>query len=279
MSKQSLMLIEKRLTKLLANVGDIALKRRAMNIIKSLDLKSKDKILDLGCGNGYYLYLLKGMNSKLNLVGLDNDKNAIESIKENIKGKVKLILGDVKKLPFRDNYFDKVLASEVIEHIDDEKKIIAEAYRVLKPRGIFVLTTCDIDYPFFWDPVNWILKHCFNTHIKSGFWAGIWNQHLRLYKKNYLEKILKDANFRVARIESLTFWCLPFNHYLVNCMARLFYGGKLPKNISRGIDKFAIGKQDPLLRLIFWVVNKVDYLNDLFPQNGGVSIFIKAVKA
>ena len=46
------------LNKLLSNVGDMSLKRRANKIIDGLDLKPEDKIVDVGCGDGFFLYLL-----------------------------------------------------------------------------------------------------------------------------------------------------------------------------------------------------------------------------
>lgn len=279
MLKKSSKPILDKLRYLLANVGDMALKERAKNIVLGLGLRYRDRILDVGCGNGYYLYLLNNLGIKVSLTAVDSDDNALKSAKEIVDGKnIKLLRADATKLPFKDSSFDKVLMSEVIEHIEDEKKALFEIRRVLKPNGLLILTTCNIDYPFFWDPINWILQHFFNTHIKNGFWAGIWNQHIRLYKMDQLKKIVTSRGFSVEKIEPLTFWCIPFNHHLVNFMARLFYSDKLPKNISRGINKFDSGKQTPLVKFVFWLINKIDSLNSLFPQKSGVSIFIKASK-
>lgn len=270
---------EHNLNKLLQNVGDMALKARAKNIVRGLDLKDGDTILDIGCGNGYYLYLLKSLGLRLTLVGVDNDENALRSARQVLGNeRIKIVKGDANKLPFKNEIFDKVLISEVIEHVDDEKRVLSEIFRVLKPKGIMVLTTCNIDYPLFWDPINWLLQRFLGTHIKSGFWAGIWNQHIRLYKMDHLKKILINGGFSVDEIKSLTYWCIPFNHHLVNFMARLFYSGKLPRNISKSVNKFGVSKQPFVVKIVFWIVHKVDYLNDLFPQKEGVSIFVKAVK-
>lgn len=279
MSKQLSKSTEDKLSQLLATVGDMALKRRAKRIVEELDLKNQDKILEVGCGNGYYLNLLNKSELNLTLVGIDNDSRALKDAKKFVKeDRVKLILTDASQLPFKDNIFDAVIISEVIEHVTDEQKVLSEIYRVLKPKGVLVLTTCNIDYPFLWDPVNWFLQHFFKTHIKSGFWAGIWNQHLRLYKKSNLNDHIKKANFKIEISEFLTRWCLPFNHYLVNFVARLFYEGSLPEGISKGLNKFEEQKGSAPVRFIFWMVNKYDYLNDLFPGNNGVSIFVKARK-
>ena len=263
----------------LRTVGDMALKRRARRIIEGLELVERDKILEVGCGNGYYLSLLNRLKLNLDLVGIDNDKLALkDAVKFIGDKKVKLLFADASKISLPSSSFNKIVMSEVIEHVNDEKAVLREVFRVLKKGGILTLTTCNIDYPFFWDPINWILQHLFKVHIKSGFWAGIWNQHTRLYKDERIEKLIKDAGFEIEQNESLTSWCLPFNHYIVNFIAKLFYSNKLPKNLASSMNKFKNYKQPWPVKFIFNFVNLFDRLNDLFPLKGGVSIFIKAVK-
>lgn len=271
--------IKRNLKASLKNVGDMALKRRARKIVEGLELVNGDKILEIGCGNGYYLSLLGRLGANINLTGIDNDRSALKDAPGFIQDKkVKLIWADASKLPFPDNSFDKVVMSEVIEHVTNEEAVLREANRVLKKEGILTLTTCNLDYPFFWDPVNWVLQHFFKTHIKSGFWAGIWNQHLRLYKIIQIERLIKNARFTIEQSESLTSWCLPFNHYAVNFIAKLFYADKLPENLARGLNKFQTNKQPVLIRTAFFFINLWDRLNDLLPAKSGVSIFIKARK-
>lgn len=260
-------------------VGDMALKRRAHLIIEGLELKRNDKVLEVGCGNGYYLSLLNRLGMELTLVGIDNDKMALSDAKKFIWERgVKLIFSAAEKLPFRDDSFDKVIMSEVIEHVQDEKKSLKEIYRVLKKGGILTLTTPNINYPFFWDPINWILQHVFNTHIRSGFWAGIWNQHDRMYKREQIENLVKEAGFSINGSETLTSWCLPFNHYFVNFVAKLFYSNKLPQSLSKGINKFKNNQQSLFVNVAFRLINLFDRLNDYFPQKSGVSIFVKSRK-
>lgn len=279
MQKQSLDPIKDKLEFSLKTVGDMALKRRARRIIEGLDLKKGERVLEVGCGNGYYLSLLNRLDFDLDLVGVDVDNLALIDAAKFIGSKrVKLILADGSKLPFPRASFEKVVLSEVVEHVDDEEAVLKEVFRVLKKGGTLCLTTCNIEYPFLWDPINWILQHFFNTHIKNGFWAGIWNQHTRLYKESRIKSLVEKAGFKVELSESLTFWCLPFNHYLVNFIAKLFYSNKLPKNLSIGLNKFQNNKQPLLVAAFFGLINSVDKLNDILPQKIGVSIFARARK-
>src|SRR3989304_1196948 len=119
---------------LLSHTGDVALRRRARGLIENLSLKNKDKVLDLGCGDGYYLFLLSNLGINVNLIGLDNYKPALASAKKNLKEqKIRLIFSNASRLPFKTNYFDKVVASEVLEHVSNDLKVVSEVRRVLKP--------------------------------------------------------------------------------------------------------------------------------------------------
>lgn len=279
MSKKSSEHIKNNLQKALTTAGDMALKRRARNVIESLELQDGNQVLEIGCGNGYYPSLLNRLGVKLELTGIDKDILALKDAAIFIGDKkVKLVLGDASKLPFKTASFNRIVMSEVIEHVEDEEKVLKEAFRVLKTGGIMALTTCNIDYPFFWDPINWILQHLFKTHIKSGFWAGIWNQHDGLYKKEHVDKLIKKAGFKLEESRYLTGYCLPFNHYIVNFIAKLFYSKKLPRSLSQGMNKFQNNKQPLLISLGFRMINLFDRLNDLFSQKSGVSIFIMARK-
>ncbi len=272
------------LTDLLANTGDMALKRRARRIIEKIDPKPKDKILDVGCGDGFYLHLLFNLKVKnLKLVGVDIDKNALKSARKNLRGKkVKFIQADLLKgLPFKSGSFDKIIMSEVCEHLENDIKGLKEVKRVLKKGGTLVITVPNHNYPFLWDPVNWMLEHLVGIHIKSGFWAGIWNQHLRLYTPEEIQKVVKKAGFKVKKVESLTWWCLPFNHNLIHFFARKLYGGDLSKEMAKAVSKYETRKQTKpwFIGLIFSIVNFADKLNDIWqPENTGVGIFVLAEK-
>ncbi|MCL4418058.1 MAG: class I SAM-dependent methyltransferase, partial [Actinobacteria bacterium] len=222
-----------KLEKLLANVGDMSLKRRARRLIEELNPKEREKIIDLGCGTGYYLFLLSNLPVRLNLTGFDYDVKALAEAKTSLSGKnIELISGDLHKMPFKDNSFDKVVISEVLEHLENDSLAIKEIFRIIKPGGVMVVSVPSINYPFFWDPINYFLQHLFKTHIKKGFFSGLWSGHLRLYLLSDLRKKTEKAGFKIEVAEELTYWCLPFNHYIVNLVARLLYDVKISPKIA-----------------------------------------------
>ena len=272
-----------QLSTLLANVGDMALKRRARRIIEELDLHDGDKVLDVGCGDGFYLHLLANLPIKLQLTGVDFDKPGLDSAKNNLKGKkVSIIQADLmKKLPFRSNTFDKIIMTEVAEHLPNDLKGLKEVYRVLKKKGIVLITVPNHNYPFLWDPINKILELAIGTHIKKGFWAGIWNQHIRLYYPKDILSVVKKAGFKVALTENVTHYSLPFNHNLLNYAALMLHSGKLDPGLATAISKYSISnkrKEFNFTNIAFALVNTLDRLNDNCTDKSSVSVLVKSTK-
>lgn len=286
-----------KLNKLLQNTADLSLKRKARKIMIDLDPKKGDQILDVGCGDGYYILLALQLGNFFS-VGLEYDqKNLIAAEKnfnnlqikyqrlkkwqKNLKRGAYLIQGDVNKMPFENNFFDKVIMSEVAEHLPNDLRGLKEVYRSLKKGGVLLLTVPNQNYPFLWDPVNWTLERLFNFHVRSGFWAGIWNQHVRLYYPDQIEDVVKKAGFGIKELEVQTRWCLPFSHYLINLGARMIAGGVLPKDISSQVNKFEKfdpRKRSPLLKLFFSLANFADNFNKQSHPKTGTTIYINAVK-
>lgn len=94
------------------------------------DLKA-DSILDVGCGEGFTLNRLKENGIGKKLKGLEYSKNAIK-LGRKIYPDIKIIQGSIYKLPYKNNSFDLVLCTEVLEHLEDPKKALKELARVSK---------------------------------------------------------------------------------------------------------------------------------------------------
>lgn len=267
---------------LIANVGDMALKRRLKTIIGRLDLSSPGAILDLGCGDGMYLMVISHLG-KRGLVGYDIDFGSLQLARRVIAplSKTRLINGAANVLPYKDMSFDVVYASEVLEHLRDDRGALSEIRRVLKPDGRLLVTVPNARYPFFWDPVNWLFEHIFGFHIRSGFFAGLWNMHLRLYRPEDLSLLIQQAGFEIRDIRALTHYCVPFSHYIINGLRRVLDMGILPKTIQSGGNKFAVkecGKKG-IVHKVYAFLDRLDRANDNVPAGcSSVSIFVEAVK-
>jgi ubiquinone/menaquinone biosynthesis C-methylase UbiE len=106
-------------------------------------LHKKERILDLGCGYGRFTIPLK--KSGYDIIGLDISPYLINIAKNRSKEqniKVNFKLGDMRKLPFKNNSFDSTICmsafSELVK-VSDQIKSITEIYRILKKSGIAII--------------------------------------------------------------------------------------------------------------------------------------------
>jgi len=115
-----------------------------LKAVKFFKKEGVKRILDLGCGSGRHLvYLAK---QGFDVYGFDIAKHGIKIARDWLKEenlKTNLKLWDMhKKLPYQDNFFDAVISIRVLNHgrIGEIKKTIKEMKRVLKPKGLIVVT-------------------------------------------------------------------------------------------------------------------------------------------
>ncbi len=158
-------------------------------------LNAGDLVLDLGCGEGRHVisaYFTDGVQS----VGVDLCHADLLTTREKFSelcqaeqaqipsnSRFLLAQSNALKLPFADHCFDKVICSEVLEHIDDYESVIVEIERVLKPGGEFVASV-----PRFWPEwLCWALSD--EYHANEG-------GHLRIFKAADLRSRIERAGFR-----------------------------------------------------------------------------------
>jgi 2-polyprenyl-3-methyl-5-hydroxy-6-metoxy-1,4-benzoquinol methylase len=93
--------------------------------------KKVDSILDVGCGEGFTLNRLKEQGIGKQLEGLESSKDAIALGKKTYPD-IKIVQGSIYQLPYKDNSFDLVLCTEVLEHLEKPQDALKELVRVSK---------------------------------------------------------------------------------------------------------------------------------------------------
>jgi len=111
----------------------------AQNMIKHYGLKNDSRVLDVGCGKGFFLYDVKSVLSQVEIRGIDISSYAIENSKEEVRPF--LDLGPAHKLPYSDNYFDLVISINTLHnlYIHDLEKALQEIERVSKGNSYVVV--------------------------------------------------------------------------------------------------------------------------------------------
>jgi len=114
---------------------------RMVALVNGLNLKGK-KILDFGCLDGTFLSYLDKRNNEF--YGVDASDFAVkESRKKGIKV-TQYFFDDSKPLPYKDSTFDLIVLGEVIEHIYNTDFLLQELHRVLKNKGLLLISTPNI---------------------------------------------------------------------------------------------------------------------------------------
>lgn len=148
-----------------------------------------DRVLDLGCGAGRHAFECYRRGARV--VALDRNVDEIREVAKWFAAMAEAdevppgataeaVEGDALALPFPDESFDRVIVSEVMEHIPDDKGVLAEAVRVLRPGGLIAVTVPR------WLPekICWMLSDEYHQ-VEGG--------HIRIYRGDELLEKIRGA--------------------------------------------------------------------------------------
>lgn len=174
-------------------------------------VKDYEKVLDLGCGNGRLFEIFK--NKEIEYFGIDNSEKLIGIAKKNIPF-INFQIADALKLPFPDNYFDKVFSVAVLHHIPSKEfrlQFFKEIKRVLKPKGELILTVWGL-----WRNKRF-LKLIFRFNLLKIFkktkldindifvpWQNKTDRYIHCFTKTELKKLTKESGLKVEEVKILT---------------------------------------------------------------------------
>ena len=151
-----------------------------------------DRVLDMGCGGGRHAFAL--YRRGCHVVALDRSPSELHNVETMFaalrdEGEVpagasaRTVRGDAYALPFGDDNFDAVIAAEVLEHLPDDERAMAELYRVLRPGGQIAVTVPR------WGPekVCWALSDAYHQ-VEGG--------HVRIYRGDQIVQRLSRTGLQ-----------------------------------------------------------------------------------
>ena len=154
------------------------------------ELVCGDRVLDLGCGEGRHViaaYLEAGVHSvgvDLSLQDLSRARDKFTDFQQadDASRQLSLTSADALSLPFADNTFDKIICSEVLEHIPDYQSVLLEIQRILKPGGLLCVSV-----PRHWpEKICWWLSE--EYHLVPG-------GHVRIFDAQELGSQIEARGF------------------------------------------------------------------------------------
>ena len=118
-------------------------KMRLKKIIKLARINKNDKILDMGCGEGHLISLLP--DKVFSIAGIDISQTALGQAEKLLKNRknVSLGFGNAYKTNYAEKSFDKIICSEVLEHVPEPRRVMVEIHRLLKDGGLTIISIPD----------------------------------------------------------------------------------------------------------------------------------------
>ncbi len=175
------------------------------------DLPPDAKILDVGCGDGFHLNLLKKYGEKSWILeGIDLDERATKMAE---KTGLKVHLGTVEELNLPESSYDLAFMIQTIEHVEKPETVLSAVRKLLKPSGKLIIVTDNtesLDFRIF----------------KKSYWGGYhFPRHWNLFNRKSLTKLAKKCGFNVANLTtqvSPVNWVYSIHNSLVDKRAPQF---------------------------------------------------------
>lgn len=184
------------------------------------------KILDVGCGDGFHLRLLRDFGNKnWTLEGLDASEKAVEAAN---KSGIKVHLGTAENNDLTENTYDLAFLIQTIEHVEKPDEVLPAICRVLKPNGRLIIVTDNTDSFDF-------------RLFKNGYWGGYhFPRHWNLFNRRALTQLAEKSGFEVAEMTTIVSpvnWVYSIHNVLVDANAPKFLINQftLKSTVSLGI--------------------------------------------
>ena len=183
--------------KILADsIVDYEQRLRQYFITNLLDLDQDDTLVDAGCGDCRdAIYFVQGTGRfPKRYIAVDLSKGMLhEGMKKSYAGTLKLIQSDLTRLPFKDGTADKIICSEVLEHIPDWGSAIKEFSRVLRSKGEIIISTPNV-YSMYY-PQRRIIEAKDGRKHPYDQWKSYWE----------LKKKLAETGFKITNVNGSCF--------------------------------------------------------------------------
>lgn len=155
-------------------------------LVRGFAISAEDVVLDIGCGEGGYALFSARQGAEIILADVDADKldTARARLEKEGARSVRTLVTDANPIPLDDGVISRVVAMEVLEHVDDPAQFMAELVRVAMPGALFLLTVPD-------EIIEGVQKH-----IAPSVYFERPN-HIRIFKRGELEQLALEAGLSV----------------------------------------------------------------------------------
>lgn len=219
-------------------IGLAAGNKRNESVLELLELKKNAKYLDVGCGDGE---LTIRRAKKIGTTQIFGTEIILSEIKKAEQREIIIKKEDLnRKLSYKDNEFDVIAATQVIEHLTDIDTFVSELYRILKKNGILIVSTENL--------ASWhnIFALFIGLQPSTGPWISrkfsigfhpLYKEHIKEYKDNpqhhhleqnphtrvmtyrAMKKLFESYGFKLVSEKTVGYY--PFPPFVSNILATI----------------------------------------------------------
>lgn len=156
--------------------------------------KRRDKILDVGSASGWFISEISKRFQDSNCFGIDIYSKGIFYAKKKYP-QVEFKVADAHDIPYKDETFDVIVCTEVLEHVDDPWQVVMEIKRVLKTGGLAIIEL---------DSGSWLFSIIWYLWRKSK--GRIWNEaHLHSFNVKKLDRLITSCGLKIIKKKKFNF--------------------------------------------------------------------------
>ncbi|KES23733.1 MULTISPECIES: bifunctional 2-polyprenyl-6-hydroxyphenol methylase/3-demethylubiquinol 3-O-methyltransferase UbiG [Pseudomonas] len=164
-------------------------------LIEGFPIGADDSVLDIGCGDGGFTLFAGRQGAEIFVADINQSSvdTAVARVRETAARAVHPLVTDANPIPLEDGRVNRVIAMEVLEHVEDPARFLAELVRVARPGSLFLLTVPD----------------AFGEKAQQGIAPDSYFQqpnHIHIFERERFETLVREAGLEVERRTTYGFY-------------------------------------------------------------------------
>jgi len=161
--------------------------REAGDLLRGFSICREDVVLDIGCGDGGFTHFCAERCAEIYFADIDAEKiGTLAQTLVNSRAHVHPIVTDANPIPLGDAVLDKIVAMEVLEHVDDPRQFMSELVRVGRPGALYLLTVPDA-----------VAEHA-QKLVAPGVYFEKPN-HVRIFAREEFERLVLESGLLIEK--------------------------------------------------------------------------------